>query len=724
MTIFVQLLKTNNILNLSIMSNKILLFFLLFAYHSTVFGQDIISISTEKDTYQIGRYVGLYEDETQSLEFKDILLLDKDFHPSEQDNPNWGLSSAHIWIKIQVQDTDTESKDWYLNLDYSTLKIADLYYQDSSQNWQVIKSGNKIPFSKRKIKSRNFIFPLHLSTNKTHTFYLNLINAGPIQAPLFIQSMESIYSEQMKIEMYYGILTGIFILIIISNFFLWINLKDPAYFFYIIYALGSLLTLLYISGHVTQYLLEPYPKLSGTAIGVFISLIMVGLPLFTKKFLRVKSKILLAALNGVAFIGMLSIFYVIFIGYNALVIIAGMVLLALTTLFSFAIGIHTLLSGKREARFFILGFGLYFVGMIALIFRFLDFIPINSFTNHIIEIASISEIFIISLALSDKYGIQIKKAKQNLELKVNQRTLKLSEANKRLVLQDEILHKNIAKLEEVQGAMSIKQQQLQETNKDLKSKNLQIARSILAAEHIQKAILPYQGKIKRLLKDYFIIYRPKDVVSGDFYWISEVAGKTIVATVDCTGHGVPGAFMSLIGNTLLDRIVRLWGIVSPAEILTSLHEEIYLVLRQKHTKNNYGMDITLVSMEKVADSNKYQLTFAGAKSSLYYQAEGEELQELKGTRKSIGGKQNEAKKFENQSVVLAAGTMIYMLTDGLQDQHNRAKEKLGSLHLKGFLAENSHLDLEEQKRKTERMIENRLEGVEQRDDILLLGYKL
>jgi len=266
------------------MLHKTLLLFLLFFSCSTLFGQNSILISGEQELYQIGKQISLYEDNTKELVLNDILNLDKEFEISTKKVPNWGLSSAHIWIKIQIQDTSSKHGNWYLNLDYSTLKIADLYYQGSNKNWQVIKSGNKIPFDKRKIKSRNFIFPLHFSSEKTHTFYLNLVNAGPIQAPLFIQSMSSIYSEQMKMEMYYGVLTGIFILIIISNFFLWLNLKDPAYFFYIVYALGSLLTLLYISGHATQYVLSDYPKLSGTAIGVFVSLIIIGLPLLVNIF--------------------------------------------------------------------------------------------------------------------------------------------------------------------------------------------------------------------------------------------------------------------------------------------------------------------------------------------------------------------------------------------------------------------------------------------------------
>jgi methyl-accepting chemotaxis protein len=149
-----------------------------------------------------------------------------------------------------------------------------------------------------------------------------------------------------------------------------------------------------------------------------------------------------------------------------------------------------------------------------------------------------------------------------------------------------------------------KQQEILEQRDAIAQKNTQISNSIQAALTIQQAILPYQEKMDRLLKDYFVLNKPRDVVSGDFYWLNPLnpnaqgaSNEMILVIADCTGHGVEGAFMTLIGNILLDKIVRVWNVASPEEILTRLHEEIYIVLRQGETQNKNGMDAVVLHLQ-------------------------------------------------------------------------------------------------------------------------------
>jgi serine phosphatase RsbU (regulator of sigma subunit) len=676
-----------------------LIFMLL--YCSSLFGQStVVVLSKEKKTYKIGKSVSFYLDSTRKETLDDILLLDDSkFEQSKTDIPNWGFNSTNIWIKINLKNTTQEISDWYLNLDSPTLSRADFYFQDSLSQWKTINSGNRVPASQRNFKNRSFVFPLDFSANQSATFYLKLSNAGPIQAPLIIENLSDFYARQMLFEAYYGILTGIFLLVLVINFFFWINLKDSTYFYYIIYTLGSMFALLYMSGHVMLYVLGDFPKLSGVAIISFLSLIVIGLPLFSKMFLSIKRKLLYYTLYTIAICGLFILFYTIIIGYSTVFLLITLLLLSFSTLLVFVIGVISLYLGKREARFFVLAFGVYFIGMFVLILRLLGLIPISLFTNHVLELASVIEIIIISLALSDRHNIERKKmqadalkleieAQSNLELKVTERT-----------------------------------RELVQTNKLLHFKNKQIDSSIAAAEHIQKAMLPYVGKIKNIVSPYFIIYRPKDVVSGDFYWLNQIDHQKIIAIVDCTGHGVPGAFMSLIGKKLLDEIVKIGGITDPAEILTHLHQQVRKTLRQDYTDNDYGMDMAIINIQ--TQEHQHKITFSGAKNSMYYiQEKQEELIELKGTRKGIGGRQNESKEFTNQSVFLDENTTIYMGTDGFQDQHNTEGKKLGSIRLKEILVENSKLSLEEQKNKLEHIIDERLTEVNQRDDILLFACKL
>lgn len=281
--------------------------------------------------------------------------------------------------------------------------------------------------------------------------------------------------------------------------------------------------------------------------------------------------------------------------------------------------------------------------------------------------------------------------------------------------QNEELHQN-------QEELMAQREFIDQKNVELVRKNKMINSSINVAFTIQQAILPYEGKIRNLLKDYFFLYRPKDVVSGDFYWLNHLENKTILVVADCTGHGVPGAFMTLIGNTLLDKIVRVWKIVDPAKILDRLHEEIQIVLRQEETKNTSGMDVVVLSIEPHDDQHQ-KVIFAGAKNPLYYSIDLKDIEVIKGDRKAIGGLQPSF-NFTSHEVLLPKGSLIYAGSDGLQDQNNRKRRVLGSKNLIAHLKQNMHLPLSEQHTEIEKMLERHMLGTTQRDDILFMGMRL
>ena len=242
-----------------------------------------------------------------------------------------------------------------------------------------------------------------------------------------------------------------------------------------------------------------------------------------------------------------------------------------------------------------------------------------------------------------------------------------------------------------------------------------------AAETIQRAILPQEKKFQRLFQNSFVINRPRDVVSGDFYWLKQIKGKIILVVADCTGHGVPGAFMTLIGANLLDKIVEELLIDNPADILLYLHQEVQLLLKQEETGNTNGMDAVVITLEE--DQDFKLITFAGAKNSLYYFS-NEQLKELKGTRKSIGGIQNEDIQFEEQKVSIYSGDMIYLGSDGLEDQNNSKRKKFGRKYLKNLLISIAKLPVQEQKRNINEALNHHMQGVDQRDDILWMGIKI
>jgi serine phosphatase RsbU (regulator of sigma subunit) len=280
--------------------------------------------------------------------------------------------------------------------------------------------------------------------------------------------------------------------------------------------------------------------------------------------------------------------------------------------------------------------------------------------------------------------------------------------------------------------LNIKSKRKINEQKDLlEVQNINITSSIRYAKTIQQAILPDLQSIKKYF-EVFALYQPKDIVSGDFYWFSELLanaseGKNLIlAVVDCTGHGVPGAFMSMIGNRLLNEIVNERKIDDPKEILEILNDEIRLALRQDQTDNNDGMDISLCRFQK-KDNDEVLLTYAGAKRNVQIvKKERKEVHKLKGDRISIGGSgdRKEIVSFKNQEIMLSKGDHIYLSTDGVVDQNGPDRSRFGSNRLEEILFKYSRFPMEEQGYSIRQEIERFRQNEEQRDDITLLGIKI
>lgn len=260
---------------------------------------------------------------------------------------------------------------------------------------------------------------------------------------------------------------------------------------------------------------------------------------------------------------------------------------------------------------------------------------------------------------------------------------------------------------------------------DLSEANQQIQYSIRSALTIQQAVLPSTKTLEEALGEYFVLYRPKDVVSGDFYWINEVKNQVILVVADCTGHGVSGAFMSLIGINLLNRITNVYQIDEPTEILNQLQSEIRKVLRQDETNSSEGMDLAILTLEKSRnkEQNLRQIGFAGAKRPLFY-CSPEKKHLVKGTRKSIGGRQNIQKDFELHTFDLPVGTVFYLFSDGFADQNDSNRNSFSEAKLIDYLRNMHEKPMKEQKMLLDDLLDKHSLNTDQRDDILVLGFRV
>ena len=319
--------------------------------------------------------------------------------------------------------------------------------------------------------------------------------------------------------------------------------------------------------------------------------------------------------------------------------------------------------------------------------------------------------------LITRYSLLKRKSNQKLQTlntQISEQSEEIQHQNEELKAREEELRQNMEELHAIHDNLEAKTQLLH-------SQNNKIMQSIAYASNIQQAILPSEAKLKMLFKDYFVYYKPKDVVSGDFYWTTTIDNQVFIAVVDCTGHGVPGAFMSMIGNTLLQKIVVEQKIYSPAKILEQLHQGIFESLQQDSSGNTDGMDLSICKIIS-KDNSSYELTFAGAKQSIF--TFNGHLTEYKGTRRNIGGFHKVSRKFEDQHITLHQGTRIYMTSDGLLDIPNQNRRKFGKNRLIKFIQENQEYPLSHQKINLEKELTNFNQNAPQRDDILIVGLQI
>ncbi len=273
---------------------------------------------------------------------------------------------------------------------------------------------------------------------------------------------------------------------------------------------------------------------------------------------------------------------------------------------------------------------------------------------------------------------------------------------------------------------------LQKVNVRIERQNENITASIYYALTIQQAMLPDTDEMNRLYES-FIIYLPKDIVSGDFYWFARrgrnKSGERscYYAVVDCTGHGVPGGFLSMIGARILDAIVNEQKITQTDEILELMDKRVRQALNQNKSDNEDGMDVCLCKFTSQDGEDKDQnvyLSFSGARRPLFLLRRGKEIEMVRGDRRTIGGKHFNPNPFTKYELSLKRGDRLYLTSDGLMDQHSPEREKFGRVRFMSLMNEHADLDLHSQQDKLEEEIFRFMRKEKQRDDITILGINL
>jgi len=328
------------------------------------------------------------------------------------------------------------------------------------------------------------------------------------------------------------------------------------------------------------------------------------------------------------------------------------------------------------------------------------------------------------------------------KLKQRQKELEFEVANATLEIrsQKEEVETQRDEIETQRDEIEAQRDQLEIQRDVVLAQKEEITDSIKYAQRIQSAVLPHQEYLDAVMPEYFVLFKPRDIVSGDFYWIKQIKNYLIIVAADCTGHGVPGAFMSMLGIAFLNELIGKGRFDKPSKILNQLRKQVKETLSQegKAHEQQDGMDMALA----IIDNNSKELQFAGANNPLYLisnkkvihdsdieqytSVDNEEFQlfELKGDKQPIGVYWTET-NFTTKKIQLKKGDSIYLFSDGFVDQKGGPKnKKFLSTNFKRSLLEIQTLSMKEQKKNLDSTVENWRSGFEQLDDILVIGLRI
>jgi serine phosphatase RsbU (regulator of sigma subunit) len=621
-----------------------------------------------------------------------------------RDNPSSTIGKN--WIKLKI--TNLSKKTEYCIS--SKIPIQNLYFYSEGKKYNL---GYGSPINKRYFRIGLNVALLDIPFKKNIEYFVELpseisnIEFEIIEKQTLINKNAS--SDQVQV-----FFSGIFLVMFLYNLFLYFSIKEKSQLFYTISIFFSLLLWLNNASFFSRFVYPNYSVSLDFKIGLIISAIYgVFLILFTQSFLRLKFNypnwnkyfnfliFILMLIPLIQFLFKIDPFLL-----NGPSFLSGLILFLSILLLSFII----LIRKQREILYFFIGNIVFFLFAIYFFLSVMELIPKIDFHIFSMETGTVFQMLFFSFAIADKINI-LKKDNEIANRKVIQQ---LQENNE---IKSEINTRLEIEVKERTFEIEAQKNKLQEKNKE-------ITDSITYAKRIQSAILPQPKLVKEFLEDSFVLYKPKDIVAGDFYWLEVVGDTVLFAAADCTGHGVPGAMVSVVCNNGLNRAVREHKLTEPNQILNKTRELVVEEFEKSDEEVKDGMDISLCALNTKTNTLKW----AGANNPLWILRKNEqglvEVLETKPDKQPIG-KHFDAKPFSLTEFQLEKDDIIYIFTDGYQDQFGGPKEKKYRVaQMRELFLSLTSKTMEEQRKIINESFENWKGVLEQVDDVCIIGVRI
>src|SRR5690554_1327945 len=671
------------------------------------------------------------EDKHHEIKIQDLLQgKNFEFEAIEKPLEIIDFARSRWFIRFDVINSD-QARNIVFETARPITDRVDLYEVKNKEVFKEWKSGDYIPFNEKTVEHRKNIFNIDFKANETKSFFLILESDGElINLPFIFWEQDVFYKTDTRNNLFHGFYFGVLAVVVFIFFFFYLILKEVSFLYYIIYVAFQFMLQFSLEGFTHQFFFPNSLYFSSISVLISAAGTVIFVILYALSFLKIKErsikwyKYFNFVLIGLGVVVVMSLIP----GTTHAISYPLVNVLSLVGTVSIIIAIASLRKrGFEVNNAFSLGFLILILGAVVFILGNLGIIGDAWVSEMSLKISSGLEVLALSLSMAQRYK-EMQEEKENIQ----------KEALETLEIQVEERTKEV-----------------QEKKAELEVQNKSILDSIKYAQRIQSAILPTEKHIKRVIPDSFILYKPRDIVSGDFYFVESVTTKSgdqfsLFAAVDCTGHGVPGAFMSFIGNNYLNQSTKIDEINTTGEALDFLNAGVFKSLKIKEYQElgisiRDGMDLTLCGL----NHTQKKLYFSGAKNVIQILTKKENLAiwkeqrhpfktlaslededhvliEVQGNREAIGYGDDFSKvTFKTISLPIFDGDIIYSYSDGFPDQFGGPKDKkYGSKRFKKFLLKIHHLSMEEQKEMLQQEFESWKGNAESLDDVLVMGVKV
>lgn len=690
----------------------ILLFVFLFATLS-LSAADTLYLDVETEILLVeGQNYSYLPDRNGDLTIDDV--IDREFR-TEVTDAGWNeaYESQAVWVKLVVKNISEGSLGAYLYWEPDGYA----YIEEDSFSFLEVRTGNFLPFAEREVQTADPLISFYVASGATKTIYLRILQSGNsfewfgnldatvIESNVWLRSVSDRNWQ-------FGIFIGVLFFMAVYNLIFFFTLRDRSYLFYVFTI--ALLTLVWANANMYTFRYLYPDSENGREIGGYLnyfgmSLMSISYVLFTKYYLKTKEllprwdRVLKIAVGlAIALVLMGVVVYFIWDTY------LGFTSITLSSIAFMLISVLTAISAVRKkyspAWYFLIGNGVLAITLLLTITRVLPNYLVFGYIS-LIQVGSLVQVSFFSLGLAKRLMVIRDDREKAQEEVIGQ--LKVNEELKTKVNR------------ELEQKVSERTAELSEQKKIVEEKNKDILDSITYAKRLQQAILPSAELWNAALKNGFNFYLPKDIVAGDFYWLEKRNNHVFVAAADCTGHGVPGAMVSVVCSNALNRAFKEFGIDDPGKLLDKVRELVVDTFAKSTDQVKDGMDISLARIDVVT----HEIAWAGANNPLWYLAGGV-VNEIKANKQPIGITDSPA-PFTTHHVQLAAGDLIYLFTDGFADQFGGPKgKKFKYKPLQELMLSIASKPMDEQHRILHHTLTEWKGPLEQIDDICVIGIRL